>query len=546
MKKSILALISILMVCTSYSQQVSLIYSTDFGKNCIIKVNQGKIYDNKFYVEFNVNWVSDEMKPLKDLNSVVCFESAKVWTNQKDFVSLESSEKVIAFNASKRVTFDVNEEFLGDTIELNFPFLYAPSFEKASSPFDRVEFTFKRPRNYKVYIPVAPGDLVDKTPPALTLLLPEGVSQGNKPIVDVPFVRVRIQASDFFGISSVMVNNIAANKVQESIYEVEVPLKMGYENKVITIVTDKTGFTTQKEFPIECRKSYTNLQYTAAVSGKNTGEVKEEKVIVDVDTGIPVSVIKNEMRFALIIGNEDYTTHQSGLQSEMNVEFALRDAEVFKEYAEKVLAIPESNIVMLKDAKALEMRRALVKINGVLKNTKGQAELFVYYAGHGFPDEITKEPYLMPVDVSGSDLDYAIKLADFYKYFSEHPAKRVTVFIDACFSGGGREMGLLAARGVKINPRENQATGNLVVFSASSGDQSSLPYKEKQHGIFTYYLLSKLKETKGDITYAELAEYLNTTVSIRSLLVNNKEQSPQTNVSKDVFNSWKTWNLNGK
>jgi hypothetical protein len=546
MKKSILALISILMVCTSYSQQVSLIYSTDFGKNCIIKVNQGKIYDNKFYVEFNVNWVSDEMKPLKDLNSVVCFESAKVWTNQKDFVSLESSEKVIAFNASKRVTFDVNEEFLGDTIELNFPFLYAPSFEKASSPFDRVEFTFKRPRNYKVYIPIAPGDLVDKTPPALTLLLPEGVSQGNKPIVDVPFVRVRIQASDFFGISSVMVNNIAANKVQESIYEVEVPLKMGYENKVITIVTDKTGFTTQKEFPIECRKSYTNLQYTAAVSGQNTGEVKEEKVIVDVDTGIPVSVIKNEMRFALIIGNEDYTTHQSGLQSEMNVEFALRDAEVFKEYAEKVLAIPESNIVMLKDAKALEMRRALVKINGVLKNTKGQAELFVYYAGHGFPDEITKEPYLMPVDVSGSDLDYAIKLADFYKYFSEHPAKRVTVFIDACFSGGGREMGLLAARGVKINPRENQATGNLVVFSASSGDQSSLPYKEKQHGIFTYYLLSKLKETKGDITYAELAEYLNTTVSIRSLLVNNKEQSPQTNVSKDVFNSWKIWNLNGK
>jgi hypothetical protein len=546
MKKSILALISILMVCTSYSQQVSLIYSTDFGKNCIIKVNHWKIYDNKFYVEFNVNWVSDEMKPLKDLNSVVCFESAKVWTNQKDFVSLESSEKVIAFNASKRVTFDVNEEFLGDTIELNFPFLYAPSFEKASSPFDRVEFTFKRPRNYKVYIPVAPGDLVDKTPPALTLLLPEGVSQGNKPIVDVPFVRVRIQASDFFGISSVMVNNIAANKVQESIYEVEVPLKMGYENKVITIVTDKTGFTTQKEFPIECRKSYTNLQYTAAVSGKNTGEVKEEKVIVDVDTGIPVSVIKNEMRFALIIGNEDYTTHQSGLQSEMNVEFALRDAEVFKEYAEKVLAIPESNIVMLKDAKALEMRRALVKINGVLKNTKGQAELFVYYAGHGFPDEITKEPYLMPVDVSGSDLDYAIKLADFYKYFSEHPAKRVTVFIDACFSGGGREMGLLAARGVKINPRENQATGNLVVFSASSGDQSSLPYKEKRHGIFTYYLLSKLKETKGDITYAELAEYLNTTVSIRSLLVNNKEQSPQTNVSKDVFNSWKTWNLNGK
>ena len=547
MKKSILGLFSVLLICTSYSQQVSLIYSTDLGKNCIIKVNQGKIYDNKFYVEFNVNWVSDDMKPLKDLNSAVCFEPNKFWTNQKGFVSIESNEKVIAFNSSKRVTFDVNEEFLGDSIELNFPFLYAPSLDKASSPFDRAEFTFKRPRTYKIYIPVAPGDIVDKTPPALTLLLPEGVNQGNKPIVDVPVALVRVQASDFFGVASVMVNNIEAKKVQESIYEVEVPLKMGYENKVITVVTDKTGFTSQKEFPIECRKSYGNTQYTAAVSGQIAGEVKDDvKFVADVDTAIPVNLIKNEMRFALIVGNEDYTTHQSGLQSEMNVEYALRDAEVFKEYAEKVLAIPESNIILLKDAKALEMRRALVKINGVIKNTKGQGEFFVYYAGHGFPDEITKEPYLMPVDVSGSDLDYAIKLSDFYKYFSEHPAKRVTVFIDACFSGGGREMGLLAARGVKINPRENQASGNLVVFSASSGDQSSLPFKEKQHGIFTYYLLQKLKETKGDITYAELAEYLNSTVSIRSLLVNNKEQSPQTNVSKDVFNAWKTWNINGK
>jgi len=251
------------------------------------------------------------------------------------------------------------------------------------------------------------------------------------------------------------------------------------------------------------------------------------------------------MRYALIIGNEDYTSYQEGLEAEMNVEYAIRDAEIFKEYAEKVLAIPTENIIFLKNGKVLEMKRALTKMNGVIKNTKGQGEFFVYYAGHGFPDEITKEPHLMPVDVSGSDLEFAIKLTDFYKYFTEFPSKRITVFLDACFSGGGREMGLLAARGVKIKPRENQVAGNLVVFSASSGEQSSLPYKDKQHGIFTYYLLQKLKESKGNITYEQLGEYLNSTVSVRSLMVNNKEQSPQINVSKDVVETWKKWKLMG-
>ncbi|MFA6400102.1 MAG: caspase family protein [Salinivirgaceae bacterium] len=548
MKKCVISLVSVLLVLTSYGQQVSLIYSTDLGKNCFIRVNPGKIYDNKFDVDLQVNWVSNEMQPVKDLNSVVCFEAKNIWINEKDFVTLASDEKVISFNSTKKITFNVSEEFLGDTIELKFPFVYAPSIAVASSAADQVEFSFKRPRTYTSFLALAPGEIIDKTAPTLTLLSPEGVNDGSKPIVEVPFVTVKVQASDFYGIKSVIVNNSLANLIEDSIYEVEVPLKVGYENRVVTVVTDNTGFTTQKEFAIECRKAYNSPQYMAAVGAAIIENAAEKtKFYADVDTGIPMNIAKNEMRYALIIGNEDYTTHQSGLESEMNVEFAIRDAETFKEYAQNVLTIPEANIIFLKDAKVLDMKRGLTKFYGIIKLTKGQGEFFVYYAGHGFPDEITKEPYLMPVDVSGSDLEFAIKLSDFYKKICETPSKRITVFLDACFSGGGREMGLLAARGVKFKPKENQATGNLIVFSASSGEQSSLPYKDKQHGIFTYYLLQKMKETQGNINYEQLAEYLNSTVSIRSLLVNNKEQSPQVNVSKDIVGgAWKNWKLIGE
>lgn len=263
----------------------------------------------------------------------------------------------------------------------------------------------------------------------------------------------------------------------------------------------------------------------------------------DLDINIPKTGKSFPYRFALIIGNEDYQSHQPNLNSEINVAFAKRDAETFKKYAIHVLGVPEENIVFELDADAVSMNRAINKMNLIIKNTSGKAEVFVYYAGHGLPHEVTKEPYLIPVNVTGSDLQFAIKLKDFYRKLNEYPSEKVTVFIDACFSGGARDQGLIAARGVKIKPKDTYFEGNLLVFSASSGNQSSLPYKEKQHGLFTYYLLQYLKETKGDITYGELADYLKEQVGLRSIIVNNKEQNPQTNVSPSLQDKWEHMKL---
>lgn len=251
----------------------------------------------------------------------------------------------------------------------------------------------------------------------------------------------------------------------------------------------------------------------------------------------------NPYRFALIIGNEDYSSYQTGLESESDVDFAINDAKTFREYAVNILGVPTDNIILLTNARAIEMDDAIRKLNPIIKALNGKAEIFFYYAGHGFPDEKTKEPYLIPVDVSGTNLRFAVSLKDLYQSLTEHPSKRITVFLDACFSGGAREQGLVAARAVRVKPKEDQLKGNLVVFTASSGNESSLPYKDKGHGIFTYYLLEKLKETKGEISYKELSEYLSTQVGVRSVMVNNKPQTPQTNVSYDVEEIWETWEI---
>lgn len=260
----------------------------------------------------------------------------------------------------------------------------------------------------------------------------------------------------------------------------------------------------------------------------------------DIDLNIPVN-LTNPKRFALIIGNEDYTSYQKNLGSESNVEFALNDATSFKNYAQKVLGLEERNIFFLPNATAGAMNQKIELVTKIVSKMNGMAELYFYYAGHGFPDEETRIPYLIPVDVNILNISQAIKLSELYEKLNSCGAKKVTVILDACFSGGGRQGGLISARGVKVKPKEDEAIGNIVVFTASSGEQSSLPYAEQGHGMFTYYFLKKLKETKGKVNYKDMFEYLKENVSIESLRTNYKEQDPQLSSSPSLLNTWQGW-----
>ena len=189
------------------------------------------------------------------------------------------------------------------------------------------------------------------------------------------------------------------------------------------------------------------------------------------------------------------------------------------------------------------MKREIQKLVKLIQYSEGNAEVIFYYAGHGFPDDKSNEADLVPVDIGSSTLTEGISLKKLYTDLTEFPSKKVTVFLDACFSGGGRNAGLLAARGIKIKPKSESAKGNLVVFSASTGEQSSLPNKDKQHGMFSYYLMKKLQETKGDVTYAALAEYIKKEVQLNSVLINGKDQNPDLLISPDLAQIWQQLKL---
>ncbi len=68
-------------------------------------------------------------------------------------------------------------------------------------------------------------------------------------------------------------------------------------------------------------------------------------------------------------------------------------------------------------------------------------------------------------------------------------------------------------------------------LSAASDKETALPYAEKNHGMFTYFLLKKLQETKGNATLKEISDYVIDKVKVQSNLVNKKPQTPSVTTS---------------
>lgn len=280
-----------------------------------------------------------------------------------------------------------------------------------------------------------------------------------------------------------------------------------------------------------------DVDYNADDVQRGSQMMKKKSISVgksDVDQGVPESRRVNDNTFAVILANENY--HRVS-----PVEYAINDGQTFKEYCVKTLGIPEKNIRFVKDATLVNVWEQVDWITGVAKAFKGEARLIFYYAGHGVPDEKSKDSFLLPVDGIGGNAQTGYKLSELYARLSENPVKSATVFLDACFSGAGRSGDvMLASRSVAIKPNVAAPKGNMVVFSASSNDETAYPYHEKGHGLFTYFLCKKLQETEGKVTLGELAEYVEDNVYRHSLIENSKAQTPTVNASGSLLWNWKT------
>ncbi len=277
-------------------------------------------------------------------------------------------------------------------------------------------------------------------------------------------------------------------------------------------------------------------QQVASTSNAPAQQPAPQRVLSDVDQNIPVTNHKAENTFVLIVANEDY-------QFVDDVDFALNDGETFKEYCVKTLGVPERQVWLYKNASYGIINQGISKMVQAM-DFFDNPNAIVYYCGHGIPDEKTGDAYIIPTDGNGKDMATCYSLNKLYTTFANTKASKITYFMDACFTGASKEGSMLvAARGVAREPKKETLSGKSVVFSATSADETAMAYKEKQHGLFTYFLLKKLQETQGNVSYAELQEYINKNVKKESFLTNEKPQTPIVATSPAVQDSWKGMTL---
>jgi hypothetical protein len=266
------------------------------------------------------------------------------------------------------------------------------------------------------------------------------------------------------------------------------------------------------------RKGNTNIEKTVALS--NLSDVDE----------LPLMKAKpNKNAYAIVIGIENYR------QKLPTVDYAAADAKIVAEYLTKIMGYPEENVITLINDRALKSDFEKYFEQWLANNVEKDSSVFVYYSGHGAPNVKTGDAYVVPYDGDPSFIaQTGYSLKRMYDALGKLPAKEIVVALDSCFSGaGGRSVLAEGARPLVMNLQKSFILSkNMTVLAASSGDQISSTYKEKGHGLFTYYLLKGIKHEDvvnpdGSLAVSDLFTYVKPQVERIARKQYNNEQTPQ-------------------
>lgn len=134
----------------------------------------------------------------------------------------------------------------------------------------------------------------------------------------------------------------------------------------------------------------------------------------------------------------------------------------------------------------------LSAVTSLAQNARDTDTILFYFAGHGVA--IGREAYLLPMDAAANVLTQtAVPISLLKRTLSTSQAKTKIVILDACHAGlsfRNRAIQTMTANFQRAIFRDNQGFATL---ASCKQDEFSSEWDEKQHGVFTYYLVEGLQ-----------------------------------------------------
>lgn len=201
-------------------------------------------------------------------------------------------------------------------------------------------------------------------------------------------------------------------------------------------------------------------------------------------------------KWALVIGISKFA------DSSINLKYAAKDAQDFKEYLVKEAKFAPDHVRLLIDEQATRENILANLGDKWLPRVANPDDLvLIYVSSHGSPSKVDLQGanYLVAHNTDKNSL-YAtgVNMQNLVKMIKDRVhSDRIVLMMDACHSGAANTAGKGIFRIGNYSADElAQGSGQLVICS-SEPTQTSWESKRYQNGVFTHYLLEGLRQNGG-------------------------------------------------
>lgn len=341
------------------------------------------------------------------------------------------------------------------------------------------------------------GVNVDRTPPEIVVLSPDTRQQTVVP-GNTKNILVEGEIKDASGIVDVTVDHQPASLDAAGRFAAVVNLAVG-DNTICIAAMDR--YQNRSERFVSIFRNAVFINATEQMVAKP-----------------PVAVTVTGHYYALIIAVEDYQFLRK-LKTPNNDAVNLRDLLETRYGFDTTLLLNPTRFDILRE------------LNLLRKNLEKNDSLLIYYAGHGFFDDVAQKAYWLPVDAMNDDNTNWIIVDSITTNIKKMVSDHVLVISDSCYSG-------TLARGVSIQ-RESGSLRNTYLsrmgkkrsrtLLASGGNEPVNDSGGTGHSVFALNLLTAL-QTKKEAQFSAEELYHD---HIKEQVVGGSEQTPEYSVIRN-------------